>query len=441
MNTEVTDEHAIDRGPLRWTDVPGYLLGVRSSIDRVIASKHSVWLSAALVATAALAREYDAVSIVHQPWDLLAPFAASILISAIVYVVVKICLSIAKVTSPDNAWEDYKVFLTGYWMTAPLAWLYAIPIETMTDELSALRFNLTMLSIVSLWRVLLFARFVSVRYSVSFLAALSWVLVPCMAVALVALFQSVMSMVGIMGGLRLTETQQVLMTYQSNLFAILFYGVVPTLLIAVGMAYAIRVRRKGIHVIRSIPSDMNRSVWAIPVLAFFVLGSAAARFQPDQFRSAQVDRMLLGGRSGDAVAYMQQRGESSFPVVWDPPPKFPQRDSQTPRISDLLDAIEVANPDRWVIDRLLVQADEILMRQFDWYQGVGNESYLEHSLFLLETDKLIEMQEQLQKLAAMPANENDRQRRKRLVEISAKAIEASKKNDDSLLSLESEEAK
>jgi hypothetical protein len=262
-----------------------------------------------------------------------------------------------------------------------------------------------------------------------------------MAVALVALLQSVISMVSIMGGLRLTETQQVLMNYQTNLFAILFFGIVPTLLIAVGMAYAIRKREERTHLIRLKPSVMNPAVWMIPVLACVALGSAAALFQPSQFRAARVDRMLLDGKSADAVAFMQKRGESSFPVAWDPPPKFPERDSQTPLISDLLDAIQEVQPDQWVIDRLLVQADEILMRQFDWYQGVGNESYLEESLFLLETDKLIELEKQLRKLAALPAAEDDRQRRERLVEISVKAIEASKEDDDDQLSFESGEAR
>lgn len=39
--------------------------------------------------------------------------------------------------------EAYRKFLAGYWFTAPLAWIYAIPVEAMVDEISALRFCFT----------------------------------------------------------------------------------------------------------------------------------------------------------------------------------------------------------------------------------------------------------------------------------------------------------
>ncbi|MCS7465584.1 hypothetical protein NZK35_02725 [Stieleria sp. ICT_E10.1] len=428
MTNDVDESEPIDVGPMRAIDVAGFLIGRRRCIERVIASKASLALGAALVGTAALAREYDAVSFIHQPQDLLAPLAASIFVSAIVFAVVRCFHTITAIRNPGTVTDDYRVFLSGYWMTAPLAWLYAIPIETMTDEISALRFNLTMLSIVSIWRVLLFARFVSVRYRVSWLAALSWVLAPCMAIAVVALFQQIMSMVSIMGGLRLTETQQILLDYRSNVFGVAFYGFIPALLLGIGLAVAIRKDGDSIALDRFRSSVLRRSTWAIPVVAFVGLAAAAAFLQPARYRAARVDRMLNEGQIDEAITYMQQQGEHRFPRVWDPPPHFPTRRKPTPPISDLLSAIGRNPPDRWISDRLLVQADELLMRQFGWTQGVGDETYLRSTLFITDREALIELQEHFQALVEIPASEEEQQRRARLLQIVKEAIPKAETN-------------
>ncbi|WP_182865650.1 hypothetical protein [Stieleria mannarensis] len=412
----------IDVGSFRLIDVPGFLIGHRASIERTIASKASLALGAVLVATAALAREYDAISFLHQPLDLLAPFAASVLVSAILFVVLRCFHAITRIDNPAGIVEDYRIFLSGYWMTAPLAWLYAIPIETMADEVAALRFNLTLLSIVSIWRVLLLARFVSVRYRVSLLAALSWVLAPCMAIAVVALFQRIMSMVSIMGGLRLTETQQILLEFRSNVFGLSFYGFIPALLLGIGLAIAAQKNGNRTAMRRFLPSVTSRSTWAIPIVALAVLAAAACCFQPDRYRAAEVDRLLIDGRLDEAISMMQQHGRDQFPSVWDPPPEFPTRRTPVPPMSELLTAIQQHQPDSWVVDRLLVQADELLMWEFGWTQGVGDEAYLESTLYITDSAALTEMHQHFETLAEMPAGEEERDRRVRLLKIVKEAI-------------------
>lgn len=107
--------------------------------------------------------------------------------------------------SGTDGYQKYLTFLSGYWMTAPLAWFYAFPIETMTDELPSIYFNLTAPSVVSIWRVLLFARIVSIQFAIPYLSSLSWVLVPCMAVAFVALIFAMLPMVAVMGATPATD--------------------------------------------------------------------------------------------------------------------------------------------------------------------------------------------------------------------------------------------
>ncbi|TWT75211.1 hypothetical protein [Allorhodopirellula solitaria] len=382
------------------------LLGVRSSIVRVLRCPRAIWLALALVATAALAREYDAVSWLHHPRDLLAPFAASLLIGSIVFVFMMIGMfSIGRKT--ESLWRDYRVFMTGYWMTAPLAWLYAFPIETITDEVTALRWNLTMLSIVSVWRVLLFSRIVAIQFAVPMLAVLSWVLLPCMIIAFLALMAATLSMVSIMGGIRLTQTQQMLVDYQGAVAMICFYGVIPILvlgLVAIGM---LRGEHDSQQEIGRLNGRIHRRVWWLPVAATCCLIAAAFQFQPGLYRATEVDSMLRRGQVAEAIEQMRQHGEDAFPVVWDPPPRFPDRDSQLPLIDDLMEAIEQTQCPRWIIDRLLVQADEIALRQEGWHQGTRDLDYLQRQFFSAGNERVRRTIVRLRKLQELEVGDDE----------------------------------
>lgn len=360
---------------LRLRDPMLFLFGVRSSIERVLRCPRAIWLALALVATAALAREYDAVSWLHHPRDLVAPFAASLIFGTIIFLFVTIGLVAIGRKSP-SVWRDYRVFMTGYWMTAPLAWLYALPIEIMTDELTSLKFNLTMLSVVSIWRVLLFSRVVAIQFAVPMLAMLSWILLPCMMIAFVALLAANMSMVSIMGGIRLTETQQVLVDYQGRVVMICYYGLIPMVVMAL-VSIGILRSSEG-HGQEFLPLDgkLDRRVGLLPILATCLLMAGATVFQPRLHRAAEVDTLLRNERVVEAIEMMQRDGEQAFPIVWDPPPKFPDRDSRSPTIALLVVGIETTRCPSWITERLMVQADEIALRQEGWYQGTRDLNYL-----------------------------------------------------------------
>src|SRR4051812_17654529 len=58
--------------------------------------------------------------------------------------------------SPENRNETrWATFMALFWLTAPIAWLYALPVERVLDPYRAAQANIALLSIVSLWRVLL----------------------------------------------------------------------------------------------------------------------------------------------------------------------------------------------------------------------------------------------------------------------------------------------
>lgn len=361
---------------MRLRDPLLFLLGVRSSIVRVLRCPQAIWLSLALVATASLAREYDAVSWLHDPRDLLAPFGASLLIGSIIFVFVMIGLASSGRRSPDR-WRDYRLFMTGYWMTAPLAWSYAFPIEIMTDELTALKFNLAMLSIVSIWRVLLFSRVIAVQFAVPMLAVLPMVLLPCMMIAFVASIVATLPMISLMGGIRLTQTQQTLMDFQNNVLAICFYGLIPILILTSVAIVVIRRRHHSFQELRPLDGKIRRRAWTLPIVATGLLLAGASFFQPLLYRATEVDTLLENDRVVEAIQMMQVDGQNAFPVVWDPPPCFPDRYSQTPAIADLVAGIEITQCQPWIVEKLLVQADEIALRQAGWYGGIRELDYLQ----------------------------------------------------------------
>ena len=416
----MSDSPDSDPMTMRLWDPLLFLFGVESSIRRVLRCRMSLPLAFALVATAAMAREYDAVSWMHAPQDLLGPFAASLVICTVLFFTVQICLALTGVKRDprSNSIRDYRIFLVGYWMTAPLAWLYAIPIETMADEVVSLRFNLALLSIVSIWRVLLFSRVVANQFGLRWFVPLFWILVPCMVIAFFALLSAQLSMVSLMGGIRLTQTQQILVNYQSTVAGGCFYGIIPVLLAALASIGMSSNPKHRFEEVASRAVSMPKMVWLWPAVSGAVLLFAAMFFQPNLVRSAKVDSLLREGAIKEAIVTMQASGEDAYPVVWDPPPKYPDRGDGLPEISLIADAIQKSNADRWIVDRLMVQADEIAMRQKGWYQGTRSLEYLRERLMFEDEETLARMLDTFEKLRELEVGDQEtREHRNELIEI------------------------
>ena len=296
--------------------------------------------------------------------------------------------------------------------------MYAIPIEIMTDEINALRFNLTLLSIVSIWRVLLFSRVVSILFRVPYLAALTCILVPCMAVAFVALISRVLSVVTVMGGLRLTQTQQMVVDFQSAIVGTIFYAFIPTLIVAIMFIIACRRRERLSKLALAGDVHLIRSVNIVPAVVCCALLIGICYFQPRLFRAESVNRLLLKDRCAEAIQLMQAQGPDRFPAVWDPPPNFPHGTSDQPAIQSLLNTLVSEKPPAWIQERLLVQADEILFRQIGWTQGTAEAGYMKHVLVFEGPEKLSTILANLDLLASLlPIDSTDRKHVSELIGI------------------------
>src|SRR5690606_14448526 len=126
-----------------------------------------------------------------------------------------------------------------YWMTALLAWLYALPVENFLDSADAVRVNLSLLALVSLWRVLLITRATVVLLGASFWAAFFLVMLFADTLALVILVFTPLPVFNIMGGIPLTESEQVIRDIACN---VQFFGGVSWLIWFIGSLVVLGIK-------------------------------------------------------------------------------------------------------------------------------------------------------------------------------------------------------
>jgi hypothetical protein len=128
--------------------------------------------------------------LLHEPWHLLLPLGASPIASAVLFVVA------------FGRWFHHDpAFLGLFWMTAPLAWLYALPYERFLSPAHAMQANLLTLGVVAAWRVALMVRVLVVLLDYRALTAFFLVMVFGDAVALVATLMSPVPLLATMGGI------------------------------------------------------------------------------------------------------------------------------------------------------------------------------------------------------------------------------------------------
>src|ERR1700724_2138456 len=172
---------------MKLTTLFRYLIGQRSAIEEIASNRNSLLIGFLFCLSAALARHYDGKYFWREPWLLLAPAAASILTSSILFLAIYLATSTKARRLLPGIIPSYLTFLGLYWMTAPLAWLYGIPYERFLNEVNAAQANLWTLELVSVWRVLLISRVVAVLTPSSLFSAFIKVAVPAFALAFVAI--------------------------------------------------------------------------------------------------------------------------------------------------------------------------------------------------------------------------------------------------------------
>ena len=213
----------------------------RAAIERALSTRGLLALGLVLVASAALAREYDAEFIPHNPMVLAVPFVASAAAAFLLFVV--LWFAAARKGWPGNQpapfspapdaprasfWPVFGRFLGVFWLTAPMAWLYGIPFERMLPELAAAEANLWMLAFVATWRVAVMVRVAQVMFGFSLWQALVLVLFFGDLAVLGVVFFAPWPVMEIMGGVRGSAVDGLLSGVR---FLLGFFGVIGFLVL------------------------------------------------------------------------------------------------------------------------------------------------------------------------------------------------------------------
>ncbi len=324
MSTEARSNEAV-KGigigqRLSVTTVFAYLFGSRQAIVCIAASPSATWIGLLFVFSAGFAREYDGEDLLANPWYLLIPLAMSLFLATTLYSLVT-ALARRPMIGQNSVLSGYRVFLRVFWMTAPLAWLYAIPVESFLSAGDATCANLWLLGIVSMWRVALMVRVISVLWNIHPAVAAMPVLLFADSVALIALWIVPLPVVSFMGGIRLTESEQLI---QATAFLVGFLGTVSWpiwFLATLGLTGWRRQWEPRNHAMGGSPSVITASLWMVAACALLLWLVVLPITQPPQQLRQQVERRLRNGQIDSALTVMSEHQRSHFPPHWDPPPR------------------------------------------------------------------------------------------------------------------------
>lgn len=214
------------------------LFGSRAAILRAARCRQALWLALLFVFVAGLAREYDQEDLSRRPWMLLVAPAASLVVASVMFLVV---FRFGARPGQQMRGADWRRFTTLFWLTGPLAWIYAVPYERMLEGPDAIMANLWSLGLVATWRVLLMVRMVSVVHGTSARLACLPVLLVADAVALLALFLLPFPIIVVMGG---TGGEDAAARGVACCMLQVTLPMLPVLFVVTGVA-ALRLRRAG----------------------------------------------------------------------------------------------------------------------------------------------------------------------------------------------------
>lgn len=111
---------------MRSVDLLDFILGDREAIERLAANRSSLLVGAIFVLMTTVAREHDELDLTQalRPW--IVGLVLSAAVAVVLYLIVRVVL---RERWSGTERPDLGVMIAMVWLTAPVAWLYAIPVE------------------------------------------------------------------------------------------------------------------------------------------------------------------------------------------------------------------------------------------------------------------------------------------------------------------------
>lgn len=303
-----------------------YLFGQAEAIRTVASARSAIWTGIILVFLTSIARNYDQTHISESPFKWLFGSLLFSLVSGTWLYQVSYCGFARRemaLEDKKSVWDHWKQFMGLFWMTAPIAWLYAIPVERFLEPVEAAKANVTLLAIVSLWRVLLMARVLQVACGAPFSRTLLWVLFPAAVEVLVVFFIGGLFAEAIMrgmGGLRNSPAEDVVFYAMYNAFGVSFWSA-PVLLI---VAFFWRTKNVAKPLQPVVKTDLPW-IFLITTTIFWI--AAAIPNQRQLWKSAEAERLLREDRIIELLNFYSAHERKDFAPSRILPPKIYELES------------------------------------------------------------------------------------------------------------------
>lgn len=338
---------------MKASTLPRYLIGSKQAILDIAASPLSIVIGLLFVISAGLAREYDGEDLLHGPWHALRPLAVSLASGTTLFLLVHGTAMLRRGKDAGAApplGKAYRSFMALFWMTAPLAWLYAIPYERFMSPVDAIGVNLWTLAIVAAWRVLLMSHVISVVYGVPRGAAFFLVMLFADVVAYTAIMLTPTPVIEIMGGIRHTERDALVLGVTSM---VTFLSVLSApIWILGGLISAGLFRPKWATLTNNDSSQASRGMLVTAVVSIFAFTPLLFMGQPEQMNRRVAERLLREGRIAEAFSFASERHTSDFPPHWNPPPRLGYRE-RVPELRAVRNVIREQLPPQWLMNLYL----------------------------------------------------------------------------------------
>lgn len=392
-----------------------YLLGNSDAIWRIAVSRNAAWLGLLFVISAGFAREYDGVYLLAEPWHLALPLAASLGTSFVLFSLLWTIAgggSRAEVSFP----AAYRSFLGLYWMTAPLAWLYAIPVERYLSAGDSMRANLTLLGIVSVWRVFLMIRVAMLLFGAGIVGAVCVVMLFADAVALAVLYLTPLPIFDIMGGIRMSEAEWIIREMAT---AVAITGTLTFPVWFFGTLWQIGRNRWRVMIpAQSVNVPVARGLWGVAAASVLIWGAVLPFTQREQQLRHQAEKLLRAGRISEALAFMSAHDRDDFPPHWDPPPKTSYGETQ-PEPIDVLETARRMELKPWVRELFIDKLNRRIGSRFAAASFWESLDEKEFDRYLIELEQvpadsplIVEHREDLRRLIGKDSRINPDQRRR-----------------------------
>lgn len=372
-------------------DLLTFQFGNRRAIERGASSCWTLLIGAILVGTAVLARNYDGVSLLDRPQFIWRPFLMSLVSSFVIFWFAYGPLGLGVIEGESDPlendeipsfWAQYFSFLGVFWLTAPIAWLYAIPVEHWWSPLEATKWNVGMLALVSVWRVILISRVLSVLSGRNVVFCLLLVLCPAMVEAFLAVGFFQVDMVGAMGGVRLLDSpeRQFMNDVREIVSEVSCLGTVA----AVTMFGTLLINGEFKSKRKKAPRNLPRLKFTSPprfAVSLSLISLAAwltlawVSFPPLR-NLAKMETLVWSGQSEEALVFLESVGPEGFPPNQRiPPDPWVGRGSS---LIEMVEALQADTPD-WIV-QLYQNHVSIFLGRFSGNTNRRGEAIVGHLL-------------------------------------------------------------